>query len=434
MIRKEKNGKRRGRGRIAAALAAVLLVSALMGQTSFAAPIELNDDGSVKGGTITILAPENADGSFDGLNSVPLVFDFYKVASAVQERGEGTDSYVSVVGQDAYIFDWDVPDFAALETEYDVLQKAAEDDKLTASAVNEFTQNVAAVILNGTPSAKPQSTTVENFVKDGMEGMPVDAGLYLVIIHGDQEKYIEEAAGTDTPFITCADTSSEQFIFAPILVSVPNRGMKVMADSDQVVAGYDKWAYDVFSDRTSDVSDVWNYNVEITAKVGIKDQNGAIKIEKALTSYETMNNRTDRITFVYDVRGMLNGERVYTNVASIVLSGAGESSYTILYDIPVGAEVTVTERYTGGDYTPTADTVNPQTKTVIAVDPKDADFEDKIVSFSFANEYDEQHWNGGGSVANHFEAEEGKYVDEKSTKTYADNESSGQIPISLFSE
>ena len=414
MIQSRKTEKRRERkGRVAAALAAVLLV------TSVTAVTGLADDSILDLGTpcsITVTMPANSDESFDELDTIPLVFDVYKVASAIKAEG-----------QNAYNFKWDVSDFKDLEAGYNALQAAAEDDTLTAEDVNLFTQDAAAVVLNGSPTTGPKSTTVENFVSKGMNAITVDPGLYLVTIHSVQEDYIEPAPDTDTPFTTYVDTRTKRFTFAPILVSVPNRGLKEIGS--QNIAGNAEWEYSVYSDRTSDEKDKWDYSVEIAVKAGAKDQDGALKIDKVLTRYETLDNRTDRITFVYDVEAWLGDQRVYTNVASVVVSAAGTAEPAILTGIPVGAEVTVTEVYPGGNYHATSD--NPQRAIIKAVDPEDPDFINQIAHVSFTNDYEEEKWNGSGSVSNHFEADKDGWVTDRSqyTKTYADNDGVKQEPL-----
>ena len=126
--------------------------------------------------------------------------------------------------------------------------------------------------------------------------------------------------------------------------------------------------------------------------VGINEhyvpQYGELKIIKSLARYED----SEPATFVFDVTAVLEEETVYTNVAAITLPGDGEA---LLTGIPVGAEVTVTEVYSGARYKATGDTVQ---QTVI-LSPEDAD---APATVSFANDYDDS-LKGGHGIQNSFE-------------------------------
>ncbi len=114
-------------------------------------------------------------------------------------------------------------------------------------------------------------------------------------------------------------------------------------------------------------------------------RHGSLEIVKTLQSYETR----DPATFVFDVEAVLDGSVVYSNVVSLSFTEAGQKS-TLLEGIPVGAEVTVKEVYSGASYkVVSADT---QTATIVA---------NEVASVAFTNDYDDRH-GGGGAVVNHF--------------------------------
>ena len=89
---------------------------------------------------------------------------------------------------------------------------------------------------------------------------------------------------------------------------------------------------------------------------------------------------------------MLNGENVYSNVVSITFGSAGEKS-VIVDRIPAGAQVTVTEIYSGAGYK----VVSPMTVT-----PADLISVKDILKVHFTNDYADTPGAGGG-ITNHFE-------------------------------
>lgn len=130
----------------------------------------------------------------------------------------------------------------------------------------------------------------------------------------------------------------------------------------------------------------WLYDVSVTLKPERDVRYGDLEIVKTLQSYET----DDPATFVFQVEAVLNGQNVYSNVVTISFTEAGQKS-VVIEDLPVGAEVTVKEVYTGAVYTVvTADT---QTAVIPAND---------VVSVAFTNGYDNTD-RDGGVVINQFD-------------------------------
>ena len=84
-------------------------------------------------------------------------------------------------------------------------------------------------------------------------------------------------------------------------------------------------------------------------------------------------------------------EVVYSNVVALTYTGPGTQS-VVIEDIPAGADVTITEIYTGASYQLKAGAVNPQTTKIIA---------DKTVEVTFENTNNDG-LNGGSSIVNAF--------------------------------
>lgn len=159
-------------------------------------------------------------------------------------------------------------------------------------------------------------------------------------------------------------------------------------------------------------NDDWVYDVTTSLKPEKEKRLGSIVINKSLTSFnETLGNAT----FVFQVEAVKDGEKVYSDVVSLVFDGPGSKSLTI-QGISAGAEVAVTEIYSGASYELTSEQV--QHVTVVA-DSEDADGNvvvDEKNQAGFVNQYNNK-LNGGASVVNHFERDQDQW---KWTK-YNDN-------------
>ena len=115
-----------------------------------------------------------------------------------------------------------------------------------------------------------------------------------------------------------AQTATWEYTFNPILLTLPN-----WDESGQLA--YDR-AVSMKSERESRLAE--------------------IIIEKTLREYNATLGPT---TFLFEVRGFLGGEVVFSNIVPLTFSGAGTQSVTVS-GIPAGADVTVTEVYSGGSY------------------------------------------------------------------------------------
>ena len=208
-------------------------------------------------------------------------------------------------------------------------------------------------------------TPITSTVEEGFNNLEV--GLYLVVAN---------------------DTKSDTFAytFKPYLISLPNNN---------------------YSESNPD--DTWVYNLVGENAIGLKpeatDIYGDLVITKDLWSY---NATVGGATFVFQVEATkdyeaIGGEveKVYSDVVSITFDAAGKKQ-VLVENIPAGAEVTVTEVYSGGSYAP-VDGAN-KFETVIVADEVVEDEErlETVAAVTFENEYDDR-LNGGSGVVNHFE-------------------------------
>lgn len=192
------------------------------------------------------------------------------------------------------------------------------------------------------------------FTVDLGDGQPdtlagLDCGMYLV--------YAEETA-----------TDNYVYNFTPYLVSLPT--------SDYTIenGGTDTWTYDVV--------------------MGLKPQQGTrygdLIIEKTLG---TVNTSMGGASCVFQVEAVKDGKIVYSNVLSLNFKDPG-TKQIVVDEIPMGAEVTVTEIYAGAGYKLTsAPSVN-----VTIVEPETEGYP---ATANFTNDYDYPGY--GTSVVNHFE-------------------------------
>ena len=142
-------------------------------------------------------------------------------------------------------------------------------------------------------------------------------------------------------------------------------------------------------------SDAWVYNLTGTNAVGLKpdrqERKGDLVINKTLTSY---NATVGGATFVFRVDVTKMDGTTTSNVYKMAFSGTGSDSLTIS-NLPAGADVTVTEIYSGASYKPSSDNNNQTTKIIAKEKEGDA------VSVNFTNEYNGGQ-NGGSGVVNRF--------------------------------
>lgn len=270
-----------------------------------------------------------------------LVYDIYLVAKAVQQPG--TDAFTFKVE--------DSSSFAKLASKVEALytDEEADYDSLAAAA--------AELVRAGSPT--PEATIANG---DTEENLP--AGLYLALAHNEgQTNYF---VGIGNSIRTVALTSSQEFTFKPQLISIPTKESGTTAGADE-----------------------WIYSVKAQPKADVKARFGSLRIVKDLLTYETSSNAT----FVFNVDVKVGGSVYLSNVYTINFSEAGKDSVTI-DNLPVGAEVTVIESYSGANYSAVAGDETEKTTTIYAGQTSEV---------VFTNDYNES-GSGGGAVVNTFEA------------------------------
>ncbi len=340
-----------------------------------AAPLEADTKGFVAGSCSLTVYPEDpnkeeADRFGEDLAQAGVVVDLYQIARAVKTPGYDTYHFELMPG-----YDLEIPGGPGGEED----EGTAEGTGRLAAGWEAFAQQAAAVILNadapGTPvqgSGAPAGTR--------MEGL--DAGLYLLVARGAdmtkvsdykmEVKQKDEVTGEETVRIaTTANSGQYTYAFLPQLIALPTK----QADADGVV-------------NTANPGD-WIFDMAVNLKPEQLPRYGSLEIVKTLSEYETMGGIEEAATFVFEITGRLGDEVVYSNVESITFTAAGQES-VVIDRIPAGAEMTVTEVYSGSSYRLTVP--GDRTATIAA---------DSVVSVSFENEYDGRRTNGHG-IKNRF--------------------------------
>lgn len=210
------------------------------------------------------------------------------------------------------------------------------------------------LITGQTPAAKTVTTDAGKALANDLA-----TGLYLVVA--------QEAV---------ADSYS--YNFTPYLISLPNNYFQISGD------------------------DTWVYDLTGTNAIGLKPEQeprfGALEITKELVNYQTTFG--ERATFVFQVDvTTLQGETDSTQMV-LAFDGAGSKSLTI-DNIPVGANVTVTEIYSGAGYEITADSASVQQVTITA---------NETAQTHFRNAHDGT-LQGGYGVVNNFRLNENDQYD-----------------------
>lgn len=196
--------------------------------------------------------------------------------------------------------------------------------------------------------------------------LPMELGLYLVLV--------EDVV-----------TDSYIYSFNPYLISVPNNYV--------YTTGSDAWVYDLTGNNA----------------VGLKPERqgrlGDLEIVKDLIGY---NASLGGAYFVYRVSVANPDGTTTSNVYKLSFDNTGRQSLLIT-DLPAGAEVTVTEVYTGASYFLTTDetqkttiTANPNSDWKVTGEKEPTEQEPYTPnSVSFTNDYDKRQ-NGGSGVVNTF--------------------------------
>lgn len=355
--------ERKSRNRVSRRLACLMAASILAAGFILTAPALSGTARAVELGeacSLTVeVEPKEMDGGTQEMPDVAL--DLYKVADAV-----------SMEGQDAYTY-------GVIPGAGEIYAGLAFNEADSREGWQELAQQAASVAFGA--GSKPDVTvdTVEN---DRLTTTGLTAGLYLMVARGRNltpEEYIVRRAEEEGAerIATIAYSDSYVFSYMPQLVSLPTKE----ADEEG----------NILSSNPGE----WIYDATALLKPELEDRYAALRIDKELLSYHT----GEPATFVFQIEATLDGETVYSDVVSMVFSGAGSQSALIPDKIPVGAEVTVTEVYSGVSYRVAAGSQAVQNITMNNIAPENPDFSNVV---AFRNEYDGSGRNGS-SITNHFE-------------------------------
>lgn len=432
---------------LAAALCVVMAVPVI----GSAAPLEKDKKCSLK--VEAIKSTENNSAmAADLWDNANLVYDLYKVGEIVDDGGyytykltdefaklrdnEKLENFVDEKGQ--LIVPRDTPDGGTIDSSLwdDLSQEAArlaldiqkENGEKPGAGDNAGGGDTAQAgglpvigeIVGTDKPGEGRFTPVLTGVRLGVEQSDLNTGLYLLIARGSNiESYITkeypavssgtEPGGNDPvpggetkeeKIVTVAYTDQHVYTFAPELISLPAKE----PDADGIIS-------------TAGSGD-WIYGSTVYLKPEQHTRYGYLEIVKDLLTYESFAGQSEEATFVFQVEAVLNGQSVYSDVKTLVFTGAGKDS-VVIDKIPVGAAVTVTEVYSGASYTLKeisqgyyAQDVSPDGGNSAAYAPAGnvstrevtgfAIEANRVASVKFTNDYDHRQ-AGGHGVINRYE-------------------------------
>lgn len=172
-----------------------------------------------------------------------------------------------------------------------------------------------------------------------------------------------------------AESETYTYNFTPYLISLPNNYYSA-ADEMSV----DEWVYDLVEGNA------------VSLKTERKDRFGDLEITKELKAF---NETIGGATFVFQIEATKvdadteEQKVVYSDVVSMTFKNPGKDRI-VIEDIPAGAEVVVTEVYSGASYTLESDK-----EVMVTIEAEET------IEVSFTNTFDGR-LNGGYGVVNHF--------------------------------
>ncbi len=170
-------------------------------------------------------------------------------------------------------------------------------------------------------------------------------------------------------------TDNTRYVFQPVLVALPQDG-----------------------------NTFWQYLMAVTLKYEIDAKESKIIIEKDLDNWYDINSGYDipvHTMFVFEVTAVYNEKTVYNDVLSLDFTAPGKKQI-VVDGLPIGADVTVEEVYSGGEYQlKTGDKAQTLKVKGPDFDEDPEEFEDWTV-FYFENTLN-RHLIVTGGVVNYFE-------------------------------
>ena len=312
------------------------------------------------------------------LSEIPVYVDIYPVADVLMDGSGRFDFRLTEVcsGLKLTVEEKAGEDAEPVMKEIDSFDQLAPNQKITSATWQKLAQDAAALVKAGTLN-HPSTISIGKLAEGETKVAPLNKGLYLLIARTDETGYWKEKEtkgedGTVTKtLLSFAHSDKTNYLYAPVLITLPYKEAV-----DGVVA-------------TNNPGD-WIYQVTAVLKPEPESRMGDLQIEKILNGFVG----PDEAVFVFQIEATLGtGDAkkvVYSDVKSIRFSADGTKVITIEKAIPVGAEVTVTEVYSGAIY-----------ELETAKDVKVTISAEEIVKASFKNKHDDT-FTGGSGIVNHY--------------------------------
>jgi hypothetical protein len=327
--------------------AAVLLTALLL--VLFFSPVPGRAVDASRPVTLTV-GVEDA-GTAGGPAAAAVEIDVYRVARAVSDGGDGLTLEA-------------LPPYGDLD-----LSSAA--DRGSLRLLTDAALEIA--LRSGSPAVAGAALGTK--ISRADDGTALGAGMYLVVPHGaglDPAGYLcrvaDETGAVHTA--TAAYSDYSRYLFQPQLLTLPIRAAELASglyDCD-VAAGGEAVIYDA----------------SISFKYEEDPLEGSLLLTKRLLSHA----EGTAATFVFSVDVRRGGSLVFSDIRTLTFDAAGEKTLRI-DGLPAGAEVTVTEVYSGAGYKLVS---APSVTAVVAANaPAEA---------RFVNEFDYTD-RDGGSIVNH---------------------------------
>lgn len=402
-MRRERQNRKGRTGRILRLLTACVLTAAFVIVTPFpggeAWAVELD-----RGCTLQVAPVEEGGSTAEGQpgETVDIAIDLYQVAEA--GTVEGYDTYDYYVRADSPYYTAVAAYVQAEENngwEYEqdaegLIFRYRPGEEEGSGGWEELAQRAAQIILTEDAQIFPSAVG-----KAGDRITDLSAGLYLVIPRGssliEKEEYAAELETEEgkRELATIAYTAGLLYRFRPQLISMPG---KIPENGSISTAGQGEWMYELLG---------------VELKPIVSPRYASLEIVKNLGSYDIP------ASFVFQVEAAQGEQVVYSDVVTLSFDGSSGETKSVLLEekIPAGAQVSVTEVYSGAGYELTSLTVGtegePQEalsftadqaagQAVIASLPFGSGGADVTTRVIFTNEPNGS-GNYGGVITNHFE-------------------------------
>lgn len=337
-------------------------------------PVDLEQKCSLAVSIAAGLTDFDYDVQLSGINWSGVNVELYRVAGV--EKAGSSDDYTYVSSGTGDPFE-------------DIIKDAnlSRKGEMTAEEWDALAQR-AVQVIRGPQGGSPLTASYTGNVRDGVGD--IDAGLYVMLIRdpGSGFKDVTMEDGSES-IATVVRSNNYEYEFAPSLVSLPVH--EELRDTAGNYTGYR-----------------WNYGALISPKYGISYRYGSLMLAKTLEGYRT----GEPATFVFEVKstysdGRAGAEFECDKLVTFYYDENSSATQVETLDIPfpIGAQVTVTEIYSGSSYSLTAGSPADQNATIAVVGPTivngiNVPADTQLVQFT--NVYNAS-GNRGGAVENSFE-------------------------------